>query len=1038
MVLISHPRPEELAAFVQGKLSAADFIAVEQHLLRCDVCVRSLQDQPEDSLHQLARQARTFADTAAPHGASSTPPAAEGATVFLRPPAAGEPNASPPCPWQAPSQDEVPGLLARHGRYRVLRLLGQGGMGAVYVAEHRVMRRLVALKVIKPVYTADPAAVERFRREVRAAAQLQHPNIVTAHDADRAGDRHFLVMEYVEGVSLAHLLRERGPLPVAVACAYVRQAALGLQHAHERGLVHRDIKPDNLMRTADETVKVLDFGLAALTAERGPDGLTSANVVMGTPDYMAPEQAEDARAADIRADVYSLGCTLYELLTGQVPYPAPTGLRKVLAHRDKPLPSVRDLRPEVPPELAEVLARMLFKRPADRYQTPGEVAEALAPFATTTPGAGELGRRPRRWLLTVAALSLLAALLGAVAVYRIQTERGEIVLRTDDPHLEVVIRRSGRLVRIRDRKTGQVWALDTDNYRIGMADRPGGLTIALPDREPLTLVRGDKPILTVTRGPAAAKAVPPKGEAVANGRRPAHGEFTGALYLYLDTRYRNLSPPDCLDRAVAAMGRKEKFLLAEKRNGAAFGYTETTAAVVYAVFARNQTDIYVVAMGSDDKEVQRIRSALVSHVCDGPDPGEVPARIVTKTANRKTHAPALRVGGGSRPLDALHFIDAAVAALQRQGLRITITEDWSTVFGFGHDHALVVSYEPEGDTTGYVSLVVGAYEPRVAERLRDAIQADVFAGRVPPGLIYRMWAAPTPGEHSSFSAISPDNRFFLVGADSDSARPLRLANITTGKEMHQLPGHSLGLFTPDSKQVVSFGPAAGKLDRQLVLWDVATGEEVRHFEGHTAAVEAADVSADGKHVLSTSADRTVRLWELGTGKQVRRFDDPGNGRGGVAFAPDGKRLLSWRGKALRLRDADTGKALHILDAKKGEIEGACFLPGGKEIAWFCRADHTLRVWDLVSGGEVRRFELGADLVRLRPLAFSPGSGRFLTAHRDRTQRLRDLGSGKEIAHFELRGAEGEGEGGSLSADGRWALFSTARQTTHLLRLPQQP
>src|SRR5262249_39448581 len=203
-------------------------------------------------------------------------------------------------------------------------------------------------KVINRCFTANAASVERFRREVRAAARLSHPNIVTAYDAENAGDTHFLVMEFIEGTSLGCLVKERGPLPVDQACDYVRQAALGLQHAHERGMVHRDVKPDNLILTPDGTVKVLDFGLAALTAERG-GGRTGENVVRGRPDYLAPEQAEDARNADGRADVYSLGCTLFQLLTGSVPYPAETALKRILAHREKPLPQIRQVRPEVPP-----------------------------------------------------------------------------------------------------------------------------------------------------------------------------------------------------------------------------------------------------------------------------------------------------------------------------------------------------------------------------------------------------------------------------------------------------------------------------------------------------------------------------------------------------------------------------------------------------------------------------------------------------------------------------------------------------------------
>jgi predicted Ser/Thr protein kinase len=403
---VSHPDPQELGAFLQGRLSEEGSALIEAHLLTCDACTLSLEGQPQDALLRLARRLGCPGDSSLPPLGAATLAAAPDSTVSHAPPGAGSGD---------PGGD-VPALLAGNPRYRVLRLLGQGGMGAVYLAEHRVMQRLVALKVIKQVYTADPAAVERFQREARAAAQLQHPNIVTAHDADQAGETHFLIMEHVEGVSLARLVKEKGPLPVVQACDDARQAALGLQHAHARGLVHRDVKPDNLMLTADGTVKVLDFGLAALTAERRADGvtLTSANVLMGTPDYMAPEQAEDARAADTRADVYSLGCTLFHLLTGRIPYPATTGLAKVLAHREKPVPSARELRPEVPPELDAVVARMLAKSPADRYQTPGEAAEALAPFATGQGQDRAAHARPRGWRrvgIGVAA-AVLCGLLG--------------------------------------------------------------------------------------------------------------------------------------------------------------------------------------------------------------------------------------------------------------------------------------------------------------------------------------------------------------------------------------------------------------------------------------------------------------------------------------------------------------------------------------------------------------------------------------------------------------------------------------------------
>jgi serine/threonine protein kinase/putative intracellular protease/amidase len=362
----THPAPERLFAFAHGRLDAAEHEAVERHVLECPDCTRALAAAGDDSLVHLARAA-----------ASASTPGLSGTMAF-------------PSTVGAPSLPDLPPELRDHPRYRVLGVLGAGGMGVVYKAEHRLMHRPVALKVINRRYTLDTEAIDRFRREVRAAAQLSHPNIVTAHDAEQAGDLHFLVMEFVEGVDLAKLVSRKGPMAVATACHLIRQAALGLQHAHEKGLVHRDIKPNNLVVTRKGQLKILDFGLARLTDPDGPAhstaGLTAPSLVMGTPDFLSPEQARDARKADIRSDLYSLGCTLFYLLTGRVPFPAGSVIETMFRHCEDRPESVCALRPEVPQELSDIVARLMAKRPEDRYQTPAELAAALAPFARNAAG----------------------------------------------------------------------------------------------------------------------------------------------------------------------------------------------------------------------------------------------------------------------------------------------------------------------------------------------------------------------------------------------------------------------------------------------------------------------------------------------------------------------------------------------------------------------------------------------------------------------------------------------------------------------------
>jgi serine/threonine protein kinase len=273
------------------------------------------------------------------------------------------------------------------GKYRVLGLLGSGGMGQVYLCEHQVMRRRVAVKVL-PSRPEDSVVLERFRREARAVAQLNHPNIVGGHDIDQDGKLHFLVMEYIDGSTFQTIVTKRGPMDPLRAAHYVRQVAFGLQHAHEAGLVHRDIKPSNLLLDRAGTVKILDLGLARLQTSLGEGGdttdpLTHQGAVMGTPDYMAPEQATDARQADIRADIYSLGATLYFLLAGHGPFRGSASFGRRVCHQAESPRPIRELRPDVPEGLAAVLERMMAREPAERYQTPAEVAADLAPWTRT-------------------------------------------------------------------------------------------------------------------------------------------------------------------------------------------------------------------------------------------------------------------------------------------------------------------------------------------------------------------------------------------------------------------------------------------------------------------------------------------------------------------------------------------------------------------------------------------------------------------------------------------------------------------------------
>jgi eukaryotic-like serine/threonine-protein kinase len=291
------------------------------------------------------------------------------------------------------------------GQYKILDQLGRGGMGRVFKAEHQTMKRVVALKVLAPEVIQTARAQELFLREVRVVARLTHPNIVTAYDANEVQGRYFLVLEYIDGPNLEQLVRtraadNRGPVSVGLACDYMCQAAQALQCAHTVGMVHRDLKPANLLVQrrgfSDDSpglLKISDFGLARLqepninpAVSHGVGTiLTRANTVMGTPDFLSPEQARSLHTTDIRSDVYSLGCTFYYLLTGRVPFPGGTTLEKLIRHNAEQPAPVTQFRGDVPASVLEILDKMMAKRPADRYQTPAELAAALEPYAVSGP-----------------------------------------------------------------------------------------------------------------------------------------------------------------------------------------------------------------------------------------------------------------------------------------------------------------------------------------------------------------------------------------------------------------------------------------------------------------------------------------------------------------------------------------------------------------------------------------------------------------------------------------------------------------------------
>jgi hypothetical protein len=1058
----AHPSAEELAAFALGTLDDEAQASIEAHVAACTSCQERAAVAPDDSFVELVRRVDARADRgaetcveAAAQVETPTPPAAVAKTEGLAPAVAlclSAESGRPEIP------DAIPPELARHERYRIVRLLGTGGMGAVYLAEHRVMHKLVALKVIKRAYTANPNALERFRGEVENAARLSHPNIVTTHDAEDTGETHFLVMEYVEGTDLGRLVQEHGRRPVDRACEYLRQAALGLQHAYEKDMVHRDLKPHNLMLTPDGRVKILDFGLARFASETvDAAGLTSTGIVLGTVDYIAPEQADNAHQADIRSDIYSLGCTLYHLLAGQPPFPTGTPIQKVMAHREKKPQPLTELHPDLPEGLMPVLERMMAKDPKQRYQTPAEVALALEQFlrATALPPAPKPGPRARttdsgctvildkppirerrrpRFVIAKAILAFLVAGLLGVAIYRIATDKGELVITTESDDVKVVVTQGGKLVEVIDTKADKQirLALRSGEYELELEGAPKGLKLNI---EKATLARGQTVLATITWG-----GKPPDGvvawwraegnakDSVGNNDGTLKGgvkfspgvagqafDFNGidgqinlgnARSLHLSSgdfsvsawvNFRSLKhPPGYRDDELPG-----DMAIAYKMGPAG------TNLDGWSLVKQDDNRFWFGLGGGNKNGLGGDAGPTMIRSTTSVVPGVWYHVVAVKTAAHFS----LYVNGiqeASKPLPAFkdtNTTDLLIGAAAGNHIHMAGLIDEVTVYNRALSQAEIKAH--------YIALAPptkpGAKESRVylydlketewsvldSSSSKDATIAIAVNGiKFSKGL----WLHP-PARGCSLakyrlSGLGAET-FVTKVAINDSALPTLPTLLT-----FQVLGDGKVLWTsvPTAKRgqmqecrisvkdvsVLELrvdcpgwnGWAhAVWLDPYLLLSsprNTAMVGEIRRFEGHTNGAWGVAFSPDGRHALSGAGDGTVRLWEVATGREVRRFSGHNGAVRGIAFSPDGRQALtaSYDG-TVRLWDVQTGKEIRVLKGHAGVVRKVVFSPDSRR-ALSGGDMHTMRLWDLESGRELRRFK-GGDGV-----AFSPEGRRALS------------------------------------------------------------
>ena len=522
------PPLEELRGYAEGTIPEDSAETVALHMAGCATC--------RDQLTRLEREGHWLRDVI--HATSSDAFSQEPELQRLLAGSAAMMAAAQPVRRSSPDRT-LPGKNL--GPYRLVSKLGEGGMGAVFEAVHDKLRRTVAIKVLPSHALRDATAVARFEQEMVAIGSLDSPHIVRAHDAGQVGDEHFLVMEYVAGLNAAQLLQRHGPLPPAAAAEVVRQAAVGLQYAHERGLVHRDLKPSNLMVTPTGQVKILDLGLARLSHADLPE-LTSSRQTMGTPDYLAPEQINASHDVDIRADLYSLGCTLFALLVGQPPFAGEnyaTPVRKLWGQVHDAPPNLQAILPNVPQPLAAIVERLLAKDPAQRFAQPLDLAKALESLTTgqsladhvqqamhsppidqslpsidtrsgrrqastgptkslakTLSRSNKLAAGRRIWLGALALIALLTAGAALAGVIYVVTDQGTLKIETIDDSVQVIVTQNGKEVEVIDLKEKKSIKLWSGVYRLKLAKGKPGLNL---ETDAVRLVRGKETVATITR-----------------------------------------------------------------------------------------------------------------------------------------------------------------------------------------------------------------------------------------------------------------------------------------------------------------------------------------------------------------------------------------------------------------------------------------------------------------------------------------------------------------------------------------------------------